>query len=137
MKRSMVVFFCFVGVIGVFGAVAKGEGEDQITVNSTGGSDMIEKNHQDDVLSNPETSGAARAGRNTAIINQSGYSNVSGVVQEGDDNVAEQTQTGEYNELRVEQRGKHNRSCETQTGSYNRKVKIQNGTETIIEQVKP
>ncbi len=136
MKRSMVVL-CFVGVIGVFGAEARGEGEDQITVNSTGESGMSEKNHQDDVLSNPETSGAARAGRNSAIINQSGYSNVSSVVQEGDDNVAEQTQTGEYNELRVEQRGKHNRSLESQTGKHNRKTSVQNGSETIIEQVNP
>lgn len=136
MKKAIVILVSFACVIGACGAVAQGEEENPAIENSTG-SDMIEKNHQDDVLSNPETSGAARAGRNTAIINQSGYSNVSSVVQEGDDNVAEQTQTGEYNELRLEQRGKHNRSCETQTGSYNRNVKIQNGTETIIEQVKP
>ena len=103
---------------------------------------MAEINYQDEVMSNPEMSGAARAGAvgaggNTAIINQSGSRNTSSVVQKGDDNLADQTQTGEYNDLRVEQKGKHNRSYESQTGNYNRKVKIQNDTETIIEQVNP
>ena len=106
------------------------------------GREMVEKNYQDEVLSNPEMSGAARAegartGGNTAIINQSGSRNTSSVVQTGDDNVAEQTQTGEYNDLLVEQKGRHNRSYESQTGDHNRKVKIQNDTETIIEQVNP
>lgn len=142
MNKVTVALVSFVCVIGACGAEAQGDQEDQITVNSVDGSEMIEKNHQDDVLLNPETSGAARAdaaraGGNTAIINQSGYRNTSSVVQMGDDNVAEQTQTGEYNDLRVEQTGEHNRSTETQTGSHNRKVKIQNGTETIIEQVQP
>ncbi len=141
MNKARVALVSFVCVVGACSAVAQGEEEDQTTTNSIG-SVMIEKNHQDDVLLNPETSGAARAdaartGGNTAIINQGGYRNTSNVVQMGDDNVAEQTQTGEYNELLLEQRGEHNRSSETQTGSHNRKVIRQNGTETIIEQVKP
>jgi trimeric autotransporter adhesin len=137
MKKAMVILVSFVCVTGACGAVVQDEEEDQIMVNSTRGSEMVENNHQDDVLSNPETSGAARAGGNTAIINQSGYRNTSSVVQMGDDNLADQTQTGEYNDLRVEQTGEHNHSSETQIGDHNRKVIIQNGTETIIEQVKP
>ena len=135
----LLIFFFVIGACSV--SEAQSEEANQITAD-TKGSEMIGKNYQDEVLSNPEMSGAARAetarsGGNTAIINQSGSRNTSSVLQTGDDNVAEQTQTGEYNDLRVEQTGKHNRSHESQTGSHNRKVKIQNGTEAIIEQVKP
>ena len=142
MNKLTVTLVSFVFVIRACGTtVAQSKEANQTTANSIG-SDMSEKNYQDEVLSNPEMSGPARAesvsaGGNTAIINQSGSRNTSSVLQTGDDNVAEQTQTGEYNDLRVEQTGKHNRSHESQTGSHNRKVKIQNGTEAIIEQVKP
>jgi len=139
MNKAVVPLVIFMSMIGAVGAVAQNEKANEIT-NSR--SDMSEKTYQDEIISNPQTSGAARAetaysGGNTAIINQSGYSNASSVVQSGDDNVAEQIQRGEYNDLRVEQIGKHNRSHESQTGKHNRKVKIQHDTETIIEQVTP
>ena len=141
MNKLSVALVSFGCVIGACGAVSQGDEGNQMNAKN-GGNEMTGKNYQDEVLSNPEKSGAARAeavhkGGNTAIINQNGYRNVSNVVQTGDDNVAEQSQTGEYNDLRVEQTGRHNRSHENQSGDYNRKVKIQNGTETIVEQVKP
>ena len=122
----LLIFFFVIGACSV--AEAQSEEANQITAD-TKGSEMIGKNYQDEVLSNPEKSGAARAeavhkGGNTAIINQNGYRNVSNVVQTGDDNVAEQSQTGEYNDLRVEQTGRHNRSHENQSGDHNRKVKV-------------
>jgi len=142
MNKLTVTLVSFVFVIGTCGAaVAQSDEEKQMTEKNRG-SEMAEIRYQDEVLSNPEMSGTARAegartGGNTAIINQNGSRNTSSVVQKGDDNVADQTQTGNYNDLRVEQKGWHNRSYESQTGDHNRKVKIQNDTETIIEQVNP
>lgn len=137
-------------MIGVPGAMAQNRYTNQTTLDGSGGDTTLEspesgiegRHSQDEVLSNPETSGAARAesvrtGANSAVINQSGYRNASSVVQTGDDNVAEQIQTGENNDLRVEQTGNHNRSRESQTGSHNRKVIIQNDREAFIEQVTP
>jgi hypothetical protein len=115
-------------------------GETAADKNS--GSELDGRNYQDEVLANPQTSGAARAESvrskgNSAIIIQNGSSNYSSVIQKGDNNVSEQTQTGIDNELRVEQHGRHNRSLENQSGIHNRKAIRQNDTETIIEQVKP
>jgi len=140
MKKATIALISFMSFFGVSGVAIQVSGSEPVLEQSE--SEMTEKNYQDEIMSNPEMSGAARAGTvsaggNTAIINQSGSSNRSSVVQKGDDNVADQTQTGEYNELRVEQNGRHNRSYEHQTGDHNRKVKIQNGSETIIEQVTP
>ena len=150
-KATAVILMSFFYVAGAGGGVAYGEVANQATANasggetlldSLGGNEMAAKNYQEEVLSNPEMSGAARAGAvsagsNTASINQSGSFNSSNVMQTGDNNIAVHTQTGKDNELRVEQNGKNNRSYESQTGDHNRKVKIQNGTETIIDQVAP
>ena len=150
MKKGIVALASFVYLIAAYGMVALCEESNQaaskvsdgVLLLKNSGSGMIQKNYQDEVLSNPETSGAARAesanaGGNTAIINQSGSSNSSSVIQMGDNNKAEQTQKGKHNHLRIEQTGRNNRSSENQTGNYNRKVIIQNGSETIIEQVTP
>ena len=150
MKKAIVVLASFFSMIGTGGILALCEESNQATAKvsdgelllKNSGSGMTQKNYQDEVLSNPETSGAARAesanaGGNTAIINQSGSFNSSSVIQMGDNNKAEQTQKGKHNDLRLEQTGRNNRSSENQTGNYNRKVIIQNGSETIIEQVTP
>ena len=150
MKKATVILLSFVYVLITVGAVAQSKGTNHTATNFNDGettmesleSERAEKIHQDEVLSNPEMSGAARAetvgaGGNTAIIIQNGYRNSSSIVQKGDDNIAKQTQTGKDNDLRVEQTGKRNRSFESQTGDHNRKVKIQNDTETVIEQVAP
>ncbi len=141
MKKRTILLVCFVNLIGAGGAVAQNEEPNQTAITIIR-EEMTEKDFQEQVLSNPQMSGAARAdsvrtGGNTAIINQSGYSNVSSVEQKGYDNMADQTQAGVDNDLRVEQTGKHNRSYESQTGEHNRKVKIQHSTEAIIEQVMP
>lgn len=114
----------------------------EVIAPENSGENMTDKNYQDEILSNPRTSGEARAkstqsGGNTAIIIQNGSRNKSSVKQAGDNNRAEQTQTGIENELRLEQCGKNNRSRETQTGKHNRKVIRQNDSETVIEQVNP
>ncbi len=141
MNKAAIILVSFVSVNGACSAVAQ-SGEAYQMTGKQGRSEITMNNNQDEVLSNSETSGAARietvrSGGNTAIINQNGSRNISSVVQTGGDNVADQTQTGEYNDLRVEQTGRHNRSREIQTGEHNRKVNIQNGSETIIEQIWP
>ncbi|MCE1273220.1 MAG: hypothetical protein LWW75_01650 [Chlorobiales bacterium] len=119
---------------------AKTAGDLIVPENS--GEKMSDKNYQDEILSNPRTSGEARAkstesGGNTAIIIQNGSRNKSSVKQAGDNNTAEHTQNGMENELQLEQTGKNNRSQETQTGKHNRKVIRQHDSETVIEQVNP
>ena len=141
MNKAAIILMSFVSLIGVCSTVAQ-SGEAYQMTGKQGRSEITMNNNQDEVLSNSETSGAARtetvrSGGNSAIINQNGFRNISSVVQTGGDNVADQTQTGEDNDLRVEQTGRHNRSREIQTGEHNRKVKIQNGSETIIEQIWP
>ncbi len=150
MKKVNVILAGIVCLLGAFDASARSKAATRGTAKDSAEAmmakrsevEMSEKDFQDEVLSNPQMSGAARAssgrsGGNTAIIKQSGSSNSSSVVQKGDDNVARQTQTGVDNYLRVEQKGRHNRSVEKQTGNHNKKVIIQNDRETIIEQVKP
>lgn len=102
----------------------------------------LHNDYQDQILSNPETNAAARAGAfhsggNTAIINQHGSSNSASVIQSGNNNFAEQTQIGTKNDIYLKQAGEQNWHSETQSGSNNRKMIIRNDSETIIDQVSP
>lgn len=143
------VLICMAGTPDGFGKNSKAVNVQKSSIaneeahEEDAGEEMNNKNdYRDNILSNPETNAAARAGLivgggNTAIINQNGSQNSSSIIQSGDDNMATQNQTGIDNDLYLEQSGNRNRHKETQKGSHNRKVIIQHDSETIIEQVTP
>jgi len=104
--------------------------------------DILTKDHQAEILSNPNISEFGRVnamtgvnGSNKAVISQQGGDNRSTVIQTGKDNEAIQIQHGNHNDMLLNQQGIHNRSEESQVGDYNHKIKIQNNRreEEIIE----